>query len=93
MYDKRVTLEKSHALEEIEKLELFIAQAEIKLQEMEAQIQSGTSVSFQIFGPFFNFLALIMSDSFEPFHMVHMTRMNSIFLRRKTLKVGSMKWK
>ena len=49
MYDKRVTLEKSHALEEIEKLELFIAQAEIKLQEMEAQIQSGTSVSFQIF--------------------------------------------
>ena len=28
MYDKRVTLEKSHALEEIEKLELFIGQAE-----------------------------------------------------------------
>ena len=45
MYDKRVTLEQSHALEEIEKLELFIGQAEIKLAEMEAQIQSGTSVS------------------------------------------------
>ena len=45
MYDNRVTLEQSHALEEIEKLELFIGQAEIKLSEMELQIQSGTSVS------------------------------------------------
>ena len=45
-YDARVTLEKSHALEEIERLELFIAQAGMKIEEMEAQIQSGTSVSF-----------------------------------------------
>ena len=47
-YDARVTLEKSHALEEIERLELFIAQAGMKIEEMEAQIQSGTSVSFPI---------------------------------------------
>ena len=45
-YDARVTLEQSHALEEIERLELFIAQAGMKIEEMEAQIQSGTSVSF-----------------------------------------------
>ena len=51
-YDARVTLEKSHALEEIEKLELFIAQAGMKIEEMEAQIQSGTSVSFPIKIPY-----------------------------------------
>ena len=47
-YDARVTLEKSHALEEIERLELFIAQAGMKIEEMETQIQSGTSVSFPL---------------------------------------------
>ena len=33
-YDARVTLEQSHALEEIERLELFIAQAGMKIEEM-----------------------------------------------------------
>ena len=50
-YDARVTLEKSHALEEIERLELFIAQAGMKIEEMETQIQSGTSVSFPLKNP------------------------------------------
>lgn len=42
-YDTGATLEQSHALEEIERLELFIAQAGMKIEEMEAQIQSSSS--------------------------------------------------